>query len=159
MNQTKLNIQIVHSEKEYLAAANLFREYAHWLGIDLSFQGFEAELADIKSMYAPPLGQIWLAIYQDKAVGCIALRPKNEMTGELKRMYVQPEFQRKGIGQQLLDTAVSYAIEQGKESLLLDTLNHMEPAMKLYLKNGFEEIPAYYHNPYQEAVYFKKWLK
>jgi hypothetical protein len=34
----------------------------------------------------------------------------------------------------------------------------MLPAMNLYIKNGFKEIPAYYYNPEPTAVYFEKTL-
>ena len=142
----------------FQSAKFLFRAYAHWLGLDLSFQKFAEELSDISGMYAPPTGNCWLAYHQHDAVGCIALRPINEKIGELKRMYVIPEFQGQGIGQHLLDVATNYASEQGYQALRLDTLKTMEPAMNLYKKNEFLVIPAYYNNPHPDAVYFEKQL-
>jgi putative acetyltransferase len=139
-------------------AKSLFHAYAHWLGLDLSFQKFAEELSDISGMYAPPKGNCWLAFHHQNAIGCIALRPINEQIGELKRMYVIPEFQGQGIGQRMLDVATNYATEQGYQALRLDTLKTMEPAMNLYKKNEFLEIPAYYNNPHPDAVYFEKHL-
>jgi ribosomal protein S18 acetylase RimI-like enzyme len=158
MNPNKLEIIAATTPQQYEAAAELFLVYSHWLGIDLQFQGFAAELKNIAITYAPPCGNCWLAIHDGQAIGCIALRPITEHIGELKRMYVMPDFQEKGIGQSLLDVATNYALEQGYQSLRLDTLKSMEPAMNLYRKNGFVEIQAYYHNPHPEAVYFEKKL-
>jgi GNAT superfamily N-acetyltransferase len=146
------------SSADYADAAVLFQEYAEWLGIDLSFQGFHDELMDISDMYAPPKGSCWLAYVEKCAIGCIALRPINNQIGELKRMYIKPDHQQQGIGQQLLDAAIQFAWEQGYHSLRLDTLKNMVPAMKLYKKNGFVEIPAYYYNPHPDAIYFEKQL-
>ena len=56
-------------------ARGLFLEYAHWLKVDLCFQGFERELATLPGAYAPPFGRLLLAGPAGQAFGCIALRP------------------------------------------------------------------------------------
>ena len=40
-------------------ARRLFREYADWLQIDLCFQNFEQELAELPGDYVPPGGRLW----------------------------------------------------------------------------------------------------
>jgi ribosomal protein S18 acetylase RimI-like enzyme len=91
-------------------------------------------------------------------VGCVAVRRIDDSRAELKRMYLQPQQQQKGIGSALLDHALLLARECGYKKIQLDTLSTMKPAMNLYLKNGFVEIPPYYHNPIETAVYFEKLL-
>lgn len=146
----------VETDEQYTAAAILFREYATGLGIDLSFQSFEKELIGLKQMYANPKGMILLGKADDSYVACVAVRPNEEFTAELKRMYVKPAFQKQGLGQELLERSLLFCKQAGYEKVRLDTLNTMSPAMRLYEKNGFVTIPAYYHNPFSEAVYFEK---
>jgi len=148
----------VSTDNDYSIAAALFNEYAEWLGIDLGFQNFEKELLSLKSMYGPDRGTIILCQMENTFVACVAVRPIDHQIAELKRMYVKPAFQKKGIGSVLLEKALAFATQAGYEMIRLDTLNTMTPAMNLYKKNGFIEIPAYYFNPESTAVYFEKKL-
>jgi carbonic anhydrase len=148
----------VVSAKEYEAAAILFKEYANWLNIDLGFQKFEAELEGLENMYAEPFGGIILCKAENDFIGCIAIRKIDEETAELKRMYVKPAFQKSGVGSNLLNRALALAKNFGYKKIRLDTLSNMLPAIELYKKNGFYEIPAYYYNPENTAVYFEKKL-
>lgn len=153
-----LDYIVVSNEEEYLEAANLFKEYVNWLGIDLGFQKFEDELLSLQKMYGPTHGTIILCKDDHEFVACVAVRPIDDKIAELKRMYVKPNFQRKGIGEELLRLSLAFAKNAGYKKARLDTLNTMLPAMSLYKKNGFKEIPAYYYNPEPTAVYFEKSL-
>jgi len=149
---------IVQNDAEYKAAAALFKEYAAWLGIDLGFQHFAEELENLKAMYNTADGGIILCKEQNDFIGCVAIRRSAENIAELKRMYVQPAQQHKGIGKDLLERSLELAKSLNYACIRLDTLNHMTPAINLYKKYGFYEIPAYYHNPVSTAVYFEKKL-
>ena len=152
------DLNIIHSEGEYSAAINLFKEYAAWLGIDLSFQHFEEELQSLKEMYNEADGGLILCKKENEYIGCVAIRRIDSNTAELKRMYVQPACQQQGVGKKLLEHALTLAQNCNYSFVNLDTLNHMLPAIKLYKKYGFYEIAAYYHNPVASAVYFQKKL-
>ena len=76
----------------------------------------------------------------------------------LSDLAVDENYQKMGIGKQLLDAALALAKSCGYQKIRLDTLNTMLPAMKLYTDNGFYEILAYYFNPEKTAVYFEKEL-
>ena len=142
------------------AAAALFREYADWLDIDLSFQGFEAELASLPGKYAPPLGDLILACSPaGDALGCVALRPLDGTAAcEMKRLYVRPAARGFGIGKDLVTAIIRSAEEIGYAQMKLDTLPSMSEAFALYKRCGFLEIPAYYHNPVPGTVYLGKQL-
>lgn len=141
------------------AARLLFREYAAGLGVDLCFQGFEAELAALPGDYAPPQGILLLAWVGDELAGCGAFRPLRDVDHanacEMKRLYVRPGHRRDGLGRLLAQALIDAALQAGYSSMLLDTLDDMEAARGLYATLGFAEVPPYYFNPIPGAHYLK----
>ena len=134
-------------------ARELFREYADWLKVDLCFQDFERELAELPGDYAPPDGRLLLAWHHERPVGCIALRRIDATTGEVKRLYVRPEARGRRTGRQLVEQVIAAARAIGYRRLVLDTLPQMVEAQSLYRSFGFSEIPAYYANPLPAVLY------
>ncbi len=143
------------STNDYEMARQLFKEYAVSINIDLGFQHFDEELDSLRTMYGAPKGGIILCKSTDEYAGCVAIREMQDDTGELKRMYVKPEYQHKGIGRALLEKALELARDCGYKKIRLDTLDHMLPAISLYEKAGFRKIDAYYFNPHPTAVFFE----
>jgi len=160
MPMSPFRLAPVRQAEEIAAAAALFREYADWLGIDLSFQGFEAELASLPGRYAPPTGELMLACAPaGDALGCVAVRPLDGLTiCEMKRLYVRPAARGLGIGAALVSAIITSAEELGYAEMRLDTLPTMPEAFALYERFGFLQIPAYYHNPVPGTVYLGKRL-
>jgi GNAT superfamily N-acetyltransferase len=140
-------------------AGVLFREYADQLGVDLSFQGFEAELAALPGDYAEPQGALLLARVDGALAGCGAFRPLPDADHlnacEMKRLYVRRAFRRFGLGRLLATRLMDLALQAGYSSMLLDTLDDMEAARNLYGTLGFVEIPPYYYNPVPGSHYLK----
>lgn len=149
---------LAETNSDYAAAASLFKEYVAWLNIDLTFQHFDEELLELEEMYALPRGGIILCKDENKFVACVGIRRLDQKTAEMKRMYVQPAFQRKGIADELVKRSLQLAKRCNYKLVKLDTLNTMMPAMNLYKKYGFTETKAYYHNPNDTVVYFEKIL-
>src|SRR5919199_1200783 len=144
-------LRLIHAESvEHVAQAReLFREYADGLGIDLCFQNFEKELAELPGAYAPPRGRLLFAVDDNGQVaGCIALRPLSKGVCEMKRLFVRTQFQGRGLGRILTEKIIEEARAIGYTSMRLDTLpSRMERAVALYRSFGFEEIAPYYQNP------------
>ncbi|TRW96754.1 GNAT family N-acetyltransferase [Paracoccus sp. M683] len=139
---------------------HLFRAYAEWLGIDLDFQGFEAELASLPGRYAGPDGAL-LLLHQgaagagdaQPATGCVAMRRLDGETCEMKRLYLDTTLRGSGMGRALGQAIITRAREAGYRRMVLDTLDHMGAALRLYERLGFQPIAPYYSNPLPGAVY------
>ncbi len=137
-------------------ARKLFTEYAAWLGVNLCFQNFEKELAELPGEYVPPTGRLFLAVEKDQVAGCVALREIAEGTGEMKRLYVRPAFRGQGLGRTLTELIIETARDAGYQRLRLDTLpGKMDSAIAMYRSMGFRDIEKYYDNPYETAIYME----
>ena len=150
-------IRPASTDADFAQARALFEEYAAGLAIDLCFQGFAQELNTLSEMYGPPCGILLLAEIGDTAAGCAAVRPIKDLTCELKRVYVRPDFRGSGLGRRLTETALQAARGLGYTRIRLDTLPQMQAAQRLYEDLGFRDIPAYYGEPiagqrFMEAV-------
>jgi len=137
-------------------ARRLFREYADWLQIDLCFQHFEQELAELPGDYVPPGGRLLLAYHNSGVAGCIALRRLDGRTCEMKRLFVREQFRGQGLGRQLIAAIIEEAKQIGYERMRLDTLPpKMNDAIALYRSYGFREIAPYYNNPVPGALFLE----
>ena len=76
-------------------------------------------------------------------------------TCEMKRLYVQPTFRKHKIGEALVAAIILQAKELNYAIMKLDTLQRLQPAIQLYLKQGFVVTNAYYENPLPEVVYME----
>ena len=128
------------------AVRKLFREYADGLGVDLSFQDFDAELAD-------PLGFYELVLLAEG--GCVALRRLDDETCEMKRLYVRAAARGSGLGRALAEAVIAHARARGYDRMLLDTLPTMTRARSLYAALGFRETDAYRFNPVEGTSFLE----
>lgn len=121
----------------------LILEYASALGVDLSFQDLDHELATLASFYE----LILVANEGERAAGCVALRRLDETTCEMKRLYIRPEFRGHNLGRTLAELIIDEARHRGYARMRLDTLPTMTAAIPLYESLGFVEIAPYRFNP------------
>ncbi|AUH63144.1 GNAT family N-acetyltransferase [Paracoccus zhejiangensis] len=132
----------------------LFRAYAHWLAVDLDFQDFEAELDALPGAYAPPDGAVLLLRNAaGEAQGCVALRKRADGECEMKRMYLDDAARGSGQGRALALAIIATARAAGYRRMVLDSLDRLGSALRLYDSLGFREIAPYYHNPLPGVVY------
>ncbi|MBN1271935.1 MAG: GNAT family N-acetyltransferase [Candidatus Aminicenantes bacterium] len=154
-----LEIIEAKTKENFSIVRKLFEEYADSLEIDLAFQNHEQELAGLEFIYGPPVGALFLALWEGSPAGCIGLKKLDRLTCEMKRLYVKPEARGRGIGETLCRRIIKKAKELGYKQMRLDTLPSMSAAQTLYGKLGFKKIEPYYHNPYPGATYMELTLQ
>ncbi|HKR61628.1 MAG TPA: GNAT family N-acetyltransferase [Pyrinomonadaceae bacterium] len=151
-----MKIVQVQSEAQLQQVRALFAEYVDWLGINLCFQHYEKELAELPGEYVPPTGRLFLAVEDDVAAACVALRDLGDGTCEMKRLYVRPEFRGQRLGWQLAELILNEARAIGYQRIRLDTLpGKMDKAIAMYRALGFKDIAPYYHNPVAGAAFME----
>jgi putative acetyltransferase len=150
-----MEIRQAASKEELAHVRALFEEYAAWLGVDLGFQGFMAELAGLPGLYAPPRGRLLLAMIDGQAAGCVAVRPLSNTVCEMKRLFVRPAFRRHGLGRKLAEKSVTAAGAIGYSLMRLDTLPRIKEALHLYESMGFVPCPPYYETPLPDTIFLE----
>ncbi len=90
-------------------------------------------------------GYFVIGSWDSEAAGCGAFRPYNKTTVEIKRMFVKPEFQRRGIARAILAAVESEARKRGYKRSILETANRQPEAVALYQLCGYKQIPKYGH--------------
>jgi GNAT superfamily N-acetyltransferase len=143
MTASQVDITQVRAPADIACVRELFHEYAVAIGVDLEYQGFNAELAALPGQYAPPAGDLLLAKVNGEVAGCVALRALDQSTLEMKRLYVRPCIRGTGLGKRLVEAAITIARHNGYAQLRLDTLPSMASAQALYRTLGFIETAPY----------------
>ena len=93
--------------------------------------------------FAEPDGRLLLVEVDGQIAGTISLRKIRGDCGEIKRMYIKPEFRGKKLGNLMIEKVISISEENGFSKLFLDTSLFMSSAVSLYKKFGFKETDSY----------------
>ena len=145
----------------------MLAEYVAWIGLDLAFQEIDAELDGLPGEYVPPRGALFVVPERsaearsakvERLAAMIAFRPIDDVTCEMKRLFVRPEARGRGLARRLVTRALQDARERGYEEIRLDTLPMMGDAQALYLALGFADIPPYYETPIAGTRFMAKRL-
>jgi putative acetyltransferase len=129
------------------AVVAIWREFVAFPKTDLGYQGFEAEFAELPGKYAAPAGRVLLAEDAGAVVGCVAMRPVDTAICEMKRLYVRPAAQGRGLGRQLAEALIDEARRAGYREVRLDVLAEFKRARVLYASLGFTEAEPVSYNP------------
>ncbi|MDQ0901223.1 GNAT family N-acetyltransferase [Paenibacillus sp. V4I7] len=93
-----------------------------------------------------PRAAFVVARIEGHPVGCGALRPLDDTTVEVKRMYTRSDYRRKGVAQAILAEIDRLAIEFGYSNIKLQTGPKQPEAAALYERVGYHQIPIFSGN-------------
>lgn len=135
--------------------------YTASLGIDLTFQEVDTEMATMPGKYSPPTGSLLIARNTaGEAIGCVALRQLgDEGYCEIKRLYVDPKGRGLGVGKALAVSMIEEARQLGYKAIRLDTLPSMDAARRLYKSLGLVETQPYYDTPIEGTIFLELQLR
>ena len=107
-------------------------------------------------------GQVFIALIDGQAVGCVGLIKMDDRCYELVKMATDERFQRRGIGRALMDAAIVWARKQNAGRLYLETNHTLTPAITLYETSGFTHVPSERRKPspyVRSDVQMEMWLE
>ena len=123
-----------------------------WLEAFFRIVDYERQVfSQPRAFILDPGGHIFMALLDDEPVGTVALIKRSEGVYELSKMGVTSKYQGFRIGQKLMYHAINFAGEQNYTRLYLDSNTVLEPAIRLYRKVGFREIPVPGDSPYERC--------
>ncbi len=133
--------------EDHAAVARELADYLSFIGGALDAEGLDYDIAHWQEEYDGRTGVLLLvADPAGEVVGTAAVRLLEPGLGELKRMWLRPSRQGRGLGRRLMDACLDEARRLGCRALRLDTQARMEAAVHLYRAYGFSEIPRYNDN-------------
>jgi DNA-binding MarR family transcriptional regulator/GNAT superfamily N-acetyltransferase len=104
----------------------------------------------------PPAGDFLVMRVESDLVACGGLRPHTRTIGEVKRMWVDPEWRGCGLAGRLLDALESRASGLGYREVYLDTNSSLDEAIAMYERAGYRNIERYNDNPYAHRWFAKR---
>ena len=143
-----IKISIIPFDKKY--SSHFYDLNVAWLEEYFYVEPYDKRvLGDPQTYIIDKGGFIFFAIYNNEIVGTVALINEKECF-ELSKMAVSTSYHGHKIGQQLMDYCIEFSKNQGWENIMLYSNRILEPAIALYTKVGFREVPV------EEDVYYER---
>jgi putative acetyltransferase len=98
-------------------------------------------LGDPRRKIIDPGGQVFFVLEHREVVGTCAVLRHNADDYEIAKMAVSPAARGRGFGDLLMEASVAFARDAGARRLIIVSNTVLEPAIRLYLKHGFVQVP------------------
>jgi putative acetyltransferase len=136
MNQG-LDIRICRTEKDFDLGIQVSREYDSWLQDTLNTHTPDEKRSSFAEYYSLPQGFFLLAEIDGTLAGGVGLHKTDFFTGEIKSLYVYPDYRGRGLGVYLCEKLLTWAENMQLESVFLETLPRLTSALATYRELGF----------------------
>ena len=142
-------IKIIPFEPQY---SNHFYELnVEWLEKYFYVEAYDKKvLSNPKQWIIDTGGYIFFAKYHDEIVGTVALI-NQEKIFELSKMAVSPKYQGFKIGLKIMNHCIDFAKKQQWKDIVLYSHRSLVPALNLYKKVGFVEVPLEKDSHYERS--------
>ena len=148
-------INIATTPAQIQAVRELLLEYGRLRNFDAALGNYSTELQWLPGKYGQPFGCLLLATYEGHPAGCIAYQRLSSEICEMKRMFVHPNFRKKGISKQLVSKLLDEARQTGYQFMRLDSHPSMQVAQAIYQSFGFYPTDRYNDNPTPGIRFFE----
>lgn len=143
-------VEIIEFDKKYID--DFARLNYEWIETLFKIEDHDREILDNPFTYIIDQGgQIFLALVEGEAVGTVALIKEEANSFELAKMAVTFKYQGLKIGDKLMSACLEYAKKVGIKRVFLLSNRKLIPAINLYKKFGFQEIPLDPNNLYERT--------
>ena len=143
-------VKVVSYREEFRSAfERLNRE---WIETYFVLEDADREvLGDPQGKILDPGGQVLFVLERDEVLGTCAVLRHDADTYEIAKMAVAPAARGRGLGDLLMEAAVAFASEAGARRIVIVSNTVLEPAIRLYLKHGFLQVPMAGDGRYRRA--------
>jgi len=146
----QLKVEIIPFEDKYVQ--DFSKLNFEWLEKYFYIEEYDKKvLLDPQNYILKEGGYIFFALIGGEVVGTVALIKRENGIFELSKMAVTENYQGQRIGQKLMYACIDFAGRNGFVRLFLDSNTKLEPAITLYNKVGFREIPVPKDTPYERC--------
>lgn len=109
-------------------------------GLYLEPEEADLDITDVEKYYLHNSGWFQVVEVEEKLIGSVAIYKLSDSVCELRKMYLDREYQGQGIGKMLMENAIEAARQLGYEEMTLQTSSLLIKALPLYKKYGFVEF-------------------
>lgn len=142
-------VEIIPFEEKY--ASHFYNLNVEWLEKYFYVEPYDKKvLSNPKEYIINSGGFIFFAKNNNEIVGVVSIINQKTFF-ELSKMAVSPKYQGLKIGQKLMDFSIDFARLQGWKSITLYSHRSLVPAINLYRKMGFKEIPVEKNSHYERS--------
>jgi len=132
--------------------------YAQEYGLSSVFAAYaEKVIREFAHSFEEEKEHLFIAEHQGKPVGSLAVAHSDDQTGQLRFFLIEPEMRGKGLGQKLMDNALSFCHEKGYKHVFLETISALSAARHIYRSRGFAITQTHTNPQWGKEVLEERW--
>ncbi len=124
----------------------------HWIAETYGIEPHDREILDHPyDQVIARGGEIFFALLGEDVAGAVAMVPYGDDGFELTKMAVDPEFRGHGVGGKLMQACIDFTRARSRQRIILESNTKQVPAIELYRKFAFTEVPLDPNSQYLRA--------